>query len=40
MTKGDNPMRFTLKFFLALMLFALPFSGAMADEYDDTVKIF
>ena len=33
-------MRLTLKFFLVLMLLALPFSGAMADEYEDTVKVF
>ena len=33
-------MRLTLKFFLVLMLLSLPFSGAMADEYEDTVNIF
>lgn len=33
-------MRLTLKYFLVLMLLSLPFSGAMADEYDDTVEIF
>ena len=33
-------MRLTLKYFLVLMLLALPFSGAMADEYEDTLKVF
>ena len=33
-------MRPTLKYFLILMLLALPFSHAIADEYEDTVKIF
>ena len=33
-------MRLTLKYFLVIMLLALPFSGAMADEYEDTLKIF
>lgn len=33
-------MRLTLKYFLVMMLLALPFSAAMADEYEDTVKIF
>ena len=33
-------MRLTFKYLLVLMLLALPFSGAMADKYEDTVKIF
>lgn len=33
-------MRLTLKYFLVMMLLALPFSAAMADEYEDTVDIF
>jgi len=33
-------MRITIKTFLVLLFLALPFSGAMADEYEDTVKIF
>lgn len=33
-------MRIAIKTILILLLAALPFSGAMADEYEDTVKIF
>ena len=33
-------MRIAIKTILVLLLAALPFSGAMADEYEDTVKVF
>jgi lipid-binding SYLF domain-containing protein len=33
-------MRLTLRKFLFLLLLALPFAEALADEYGDTVKIF
>ena len=33
-------MRITMRSFLIALFLALPFSTAMADEYEDTMKIF